>query len=166
MDEGSLEKVQADDAMAILADERDLLWLAIEGVEQAGAELSFNVHMLAREEPTEPPVPFLSGYGYREPLAGLRALVKELGAAASGEVIALRHDPISDGLSIELKAQRGGESFEVVLWLDLLRMSRAMRARATRGRQQSGLRFFCSRGALAQFSAQLSLFLTESRALQ
>ena len=153
-------------AMAILRDERDLLWLAISISERSDRDLIFDVHMLARDEPDEAPVPFLSGFGYREPLAGLRALVDDIGGVVSGDIKAMRHDPISDGLSIELKAQRGVDGFEVVVWLDLTRMSRAMKARATRGRQQSGLRFFCGRAGLEDFRAQLASFLAEPRVFQ
>jgi len=153
-------------AMAILRDERDLLWLAISMNELNERELIFDVHMLARDVPEEAPVPFLGVFACREPLAGLRGLLEDLGGAVSGEVTALRHDPISDGLSIELKAQQGGSGFEVVVWLDLTRMSPAMKARASRGRHQSGLRFFCTRAGLEDFRAQLASFLASPRVFQ
>ena len=153
--------------MAILRDDRDLLWLALSAVECTEQDLVFDVHMLARDEPGEAPVPFLTACGYREPLAGIRGLLDDLAGAVSGEVKALRHDPISDGLSIELKAQATAElGFEVVVWLDLTRMGRAMRARASRGRQQSGMRFFCGRAALEDFRADLASFVVGPQALQ
>jgi len=154
-------------SMAILRDERDLLWLALSVVERTDQHLVFDVHMLARDEPEEPPVPFMTACGYREPLEGIRGLLDDLAGAVSGEVTALRHDPISDGLSIELKALGAVElGFEVVLWLDLTRMGRAMRARASRGRQQSGLRFFCGRAALDDFRADLASFVVAPQDLQ
>ena len=153
--------------IAILRDDRDLLWLALSVTERTDTDLVFDVHMLARDEPQEAPVPFLTACGYREPLTGLRALLDGLAGAVSGEVSALRHDPISDGLSFELKAQATAElSFEVVLWLDLTKMGRAMRARATRGRQQSGLRLFCGRAALDDFRADLSAIVVGQQVLQ
>ena len=153
--------------MAILRDDRDLLWLALSMVERTDSELVFDVHMLARDEPDEAPVPFMTACGYREPLAGIRSLLDDLGGAVSGEVTALRHDPISDGLSIELKAQGSPElGYEVVLWLDLTRMGRAMRARASRGRHQSGMRFFCGRAALENFRADLASFVAGPQAYQ
>ncbi len=142
---------------AVLRDERDLLWLLIDDVTVRGADVLFTVHFLARDEPGEPPVPFVSAGPYREPLVGLQSLLDGLGHAVAGGVRALRHDPIADGLSIELKAQ--GESaedgFAVVLWLDLTRMGRALKARASRGRQQAGLRMYVSRAALEAFRADL-----------
>ena len=154
-------------AMAILRDDRDLLWLALSLVECTEEDLVFDVHLLARDEPGESPVPFVTACGYREPLVGIRALLEDLAGAVRGDVTALRHDPISDGLSIELKAQGAPDlGFEVVLWLDLTRMGRAMRARASRGRHQGGLRFFCDRTALEAFRADLASFLVGQHALQ
>ena len=153
-------------SMVILRDERDLVWLALSQLERTETDLFFNVHLLARDEPDEPPEPFLTACGYREPLVGVRALLDDLAGAITGEVTALRHDPISDGLSMELKAQGGTGGFEVVLWLDLCRMSRAMRGRASRGRQQSGLRFFCGRAALEEFRAGLATFVLEAQDFQ
>ena len=152
--------------MAILRDDRDLVGVAISVEDLNERDLIFDVHMLARDEPDEAPVPFLSAFSYREPLAGLRGLLDDLAGAVTGEVTALRHDPISDGLSMELKAQRGGQGFEVVVWLDLTRMSPAMKARATRGRHQSGLRFFCTRSALEDFRSQLASFVAGPRVFQ
>ncbi len=144
-------------SMAILRDERDLLWLALSEVRAQGDDIWFDVHFLARDEPGEPPEPFLSTCGFREPRAGLRELLRNLAGAVTGDVSAIRHDPIAEGLSMELKA-RGGPSdlvFEIVLWLDLTRMSRAMKARAARGRHQAGLRMFVRRDALEEFRAAL-----------
>ncbi len=150
--------------MAILRDERDLLWLTVSGVGRRGNDLRYDVHLLARDEPTEPPEPFLSGYGFREPVAGLAHLVTHLGEAVSGTLTALRHDPIADGLSIELKARGHGDrsSFEVVVWLDLTRTSRALKARGSRGRHQVGLRMFTSRARLEEFRAALFALAKEA----
>jgi hypothetical protein len=152
--------------MAILRDERDLLWLALSNLSRQGGDLIFDVHLLARDEPTGPPTPFLSGRGYREPISGISGLLRSLDEAVSGELSAMRHDPIQDGLSFELKAAPGGQdpSFEVVLWLDMTRTGRAMKARATRGRHQAGLRLFTTREQLEEFRAGLfSLAFSEPR---
>jgi hypothetical protein len=151
---------------AILRDERDLLWLIVDTSEAPASpsDVRYDVHFCAREEPGEPPEPFLSAAGYSEPRAGLASLVENIGHAVSGNASALRHDPIADGLSIELKARDGGPdpSFEVVVWLDLTRMSRALRARGTRGRHQSGLRMIVRRSGLEAFRAALFLLASES----
>ncbi len=143
---------------AILRDERDLLWLVVEA-EAHGGDVLYDVHFCARDEPGEPPEPFLSAPGYREPAPGLQSLVENIGHAVAGTASALRHDPIADGLSVELKARDGGPdpSFELVLWLDLTRMGRALRARGTRGRHQAGLRMIVRRSALEGFRAALFL---------
>lgn len=145
------------DGMAVLRDERDLLWLAVSGLERRGSDVLYDVHLLARDEPTDPPEPFLSGYGFREPMAGLSRLVEHLGEAVVGTLTAMRHDPITDGLSLELKAGGQGNppSFQVVAWLDLTRTSRALKARAARGRHQVGLRLFTTRERLEEFRADL-----------
>ena len=150
-------------SMAILRDERDLLWLALD-VERIGGDLRYDVHLLARDEPTDPPEPFVSGYGFREPASGLLHLVTHVGQAVSGEVTALRHDPITDGLSLELKAAGQGASpgYEVVLWLDMTRTSRALKARAARGRHQVGLRLFTTRARLEEFRAALFVLASGS----
>lgn len=153
-----------NEAMAILRDERDLLWLAVSGIRRRGDELTYDVHLLARDEPTEPPEPFLSGYGFAEPRSGLSHLIDHIGLAVTGELTALRHDPITDGLSIELKARGQGNppSFEVVVWLDLTRTSRALKARATRGRHQVGMRLFTGRERLEEFRAALFALANEA----
>lgn len=144
---------------AILRDERDLLWLVLDELEVHGGTVRHAVHFCARDEPGEPPEPFLSAGRYQEPLDGLQSLVENIGHAVSGEATALRHDPVADGLSLELKArERGSEpTFEVVLWLDLTRMSRALKARGVRGRHQSGLRMIVTRSALEAFRSTLFL---------
>jgi hypothetical protein len=146
-----------DGAPAVLRDERDLLWLLLEEFRADGSDIVFDVHFLARQEPTEPPRPFLSARGYREPVEGFLQVLERLGEAVTGGLSAMRLDPIADGLSIELKRRNeaGQELFEVVLWLDLVRMGRAMRARANRGRQQAGLRFFATREGVEEFRAAL-----------
>ncbi len=143
--------------LAILRDERDLLWLLLSDVRRHGADLVFDVALCAREEPDEPPVPYLTAAGYREPLPAVRHFLDELAAAVTGEVSALRHDPVTDGFSMELKASGAGRdlTFETVMWLDLTRMGRAMRARAVRGRHQSGLRMHVTRDALESFRESL-----------
>lgn len=143
--------------MAILRDERDLVWLTLSGLERRGPDVVYDVHFMAREQPTEPPEPFLSGYGFREPIEGLTQLIEHLGEAVAGSLTALRHDPIADGLSIELKAGGQGNppQFEVVTWLDLTRTSRALKARAVRGRHQVGIRMFTDRDRLEEFRAGL-----------
>lgn len=143
--------------IAILRDERDLLWLALSDVSLHGNDILYDVHFCAREEPGEAPTPFLSAAGYREPIEGMRHFIEELGHAVAGEVTALRHDPIADGMSVELKATGQGEdlTFQVVLWLDLTRMGRAMKARAVRGRHQSGLRMHVTRAGLEAFRDSL-----------
>ncbi len=144
-------------AMAVLREERDLIWVVIDNVRLEGRDRIFDVHFLARDEPTEPPQTFLSGYGYREPIEAIASWLNNLAGAVLGEHRALRHDPVSDGLSMELKAQgEGGDlRFEVVLWLDLTRVGPAMKARANRGRHQSGLRFFVTRQDLDGFREML-----------
>ncbi len=144
---------------AVLRDERDLLWLVLDHVEVAGGDVVYDVHFCAREEPDQPPEPFVSTGGFREPVEGFGSLVENIGHAVSGAASALRHDPIADGLSMELKARDGGPdpSFEVVIWLDLTRMSRALKARGTRGRHQAGLRMIVRRSGLEAFRAALFL---------
>lgn len=146
-----------DAGMAVLRDERDLLWLVLDDFVARGNDRLCDVHFLAREEPTEPPAPFVSTFGVVEPCEGLRSLAEGLRQAAAGELHALRHDPIGPGLSMEVKAS-GGESrtFEVVLWLDLVRMNRAMKSRATRGRHQAGLRMHVDAAALRAFADGLA----------
>lgn len=145
-------------SMALLRDERDLLWLALSDVRREGRDVIFDVSFLAREEPGESPVPFLTASGYREPAVGLLSLLEALGEAVGGDLTAMRHDPITDGLSFELKAR--GEpprlTFEIVLWLDLTRMGAALRARGARGRHQSGLRMYVTRAGLEEFRERLS----------
>ena len=144
---------------AVLRDERDLLWLVLDGVEATDAGVSYDVHFCARDEPDQPPEPFLSAGGHLEPASGFRSLVESIGHAVSGSASALRHDPVADGLSFEVKARDGGPdpSFEVVLWLDLTRMSPALIARGHRGRHQSGLRMIVRRSALEAFRSALFL---------
>jgi hypothetical protein len=143
--------------MAVLRDDCDLVWLTLSGLERRGGDVLYDVHLMARDEPGEPPEPFLSGYGFREPIVGLAQLIDHLGEAVAGSLTALRHDPIADGLSIELKlgGQGNPPQFEVVAWLDLTRTSRALKARATRGRHQVGTRFFTDLGRLEEFRAGL-----------
>lgn len=149
---------------AILRDERDLLWLVLDDVRREGSDVLHDVHFLARNEPASPPEPFLSARGYREPASGFDTLVENIGHAVGGEASALRHDPIADGLSVELKAQGSGQGlcFELVAWLDLTRMSPALKARGNRGRHQSGLRMVVTRAALESFRSEL--FLLANRA--
>ena len=144
---------------AVLRDERDLLWLVLDGVERSDSGVTYDVHFCARDEPEEPPEPFVSAGGYLEPAEGFHSLVENIGHAVSGAASALRHDPIADGLSFEVKARDGGPdpSFEVVVWLDLTRMSRALMARGHRGRHQSGLRMIVRRSGLESFRAALFL---------
>ncbi len=148
---------------AVLKDERDLLWLVLDGVEPSRGGVTYDVHFCAREEPGEPPEPFMSAAGYFEPAEGFGSLVENLGHAVSGAASALRHDPIADGLSVELKARHGGPdpSFEVVLWLDLCGMSPALRARGHRGRHQAGLRMIVRRSALEAFRSSLFLLASD-----
>lgn len=138
---------------AILRDERDLLWLMLDDFRARGDDRIVDVHFLARDAPNEPPVPFLSAWGVVEPRSGLHSLAESVAAMASGELRALRHDPIGPGLSMEMKA--GEQSCEVVLWLDLVRVSDALRARAVRGRHQAGMRMFVGHDALRDFQAGL-----------
>jgi len=141
------------DAVAILRDERDLLWLMLDDFRARGDDRIVDVHFLARDVPDEPPVPFLSAWGVVEPAAGLVSLAESIGGMASGELRALRHDPIGPGLSMEMKA--GDRACEVVLWLDLVRMSDALKARGVRGRHQAGMRMFVDHAALSGFRAGL-----------
>ncbi len=144
-------------SLALLRDERDLVWLALSDVQRATSDVVFDVSFLAREQPGETPAPFLTASGYREPVAGIRSLLEGLGEAVGGDLTAMRHDPITDGLSLELKA-RGAPpnlTFEIVLWLDLTGMGPALRARGARGRHQSGLRIFVTRASLEEFRSQL-----------
>lgn len=143
--------------VAVLRDERDLVWLVVDSVRPVGGDLSFDVHFLSRDEPDDAPQPFLSGVGYREPESGLRSLVESLAGVVLGELTALRHESISDGLSFEIEVEGQGEerSLEVVLWLDLTRTSRAMKAWGSRGRQRSGLRFFTTVDKLEEFRHDL-----------
>lgn len=143
--------------VAVLRDERDLVWLVLSSIRPLGADLAFDVHFLSRDEPDDAPQPFLSGVGYREPESGLRGLLDVLAAVVLEDVRALRHDPLQDGLSLEIKTEGAGDdrNFEVVLWLDLTRTSRAMRAWGSRGRQRSGLRFFTTVERLEEFRRDL-----------
>ncbi len=148
---------------AILRDERDLLWIVLDDVRRRGGDLVHDVHFLARTSPSEPPEPFLSTFGHREPTAAFDSLLEDLGHAVAGGVRALRHDPINAGLSLELKSrpEEGGDAmFEVTAWLSLVRMNQAMKARAVRGRHQSGLRMMITRAGLEAFRSEL-IALTE-----
>jgi hypothetical protein len=149
---------------AILRDERDLIWIILDDVHSRGGDLLYDVHYLARSEPNEPPEPFLSTFGHREPREALASLLDGLGRAVTGEVTALRHDPVGDGISLEIKSrtEAAGLRFEVTAWLDLIRMNRAMKARAVRGRHQGGLRFFSTREYLESFRADLIAFADSS----
>lgn len=141
------------DGVAILRDERDLLWLMLDDFRAQGDDRIVDVHFLARDDPNQPPVPFLSAWAVVEPAAGLQSLAESVGGMANGEVRALRHDPIGPGLSMELKA--GDRVCEVVLWMDLVQVSPALKARAARGRHQAGLRMFVTLEALQGFRAGL-----------
>jgi hypothetical protein len=147
--------------MVVLRDERDLLWLVLDDFVERGDDRLFDVHFLAREAPAEAPVPFVSTFGISEPVEGLRALADDLGLAAHGDVSALRHGPIGAGLSLELKGTGAAEhlTFEVVLWLDLVRMNPAMKSRAVRGRHQAGLRMHVTAAALREFAAGLRAYV-------
>jgi hypothetical protein len=149
---------------AILRDERDLIWIILDDVRPIGVDLLYDVHFLARSEPNEPPEPFLSTFGHREPRHALNSLLDALGRAVTGEVRALRHDPVGDGLSLEIKAdtKSGALGFEITAWLDLVRMNRAMRSRAVRGRHQGGLRFHTTQAYLESFRAELIAFADPS----
>jgi hypothetical protein len=149
-----------DGVTAILRDERDLLWIVLDDVKVAGKDLLYDVHFLARNEPDSAPEPFMSTFGHREPSVAFCSLLEEIGRAVAGEVRALRHDPVNDGLSLELKSRVEGSEirYEVTTWLDLIRMNRAMKSRAVRGRQQSGVRMMTSRAALESFRSDLIAF--------
>ncbi|MCO4771450.1 MAG: hypothetical protein KDA24_15565 [Deltaproteobacteria bacterium] len=149
-----------DQGMVLLRDERDLLWLVLDDFVARGNDRLCDVHFLAREAPAEPPQPFISTFGVVEPREGLAALAEGLARAAEGEVSAMRHDPIGPGLSLELKATGSDETltFEVVLWLDLVRMNPAMKSRAVRGRHQSGMRMHVTAAALRDFAAGLRAY--------
>jgi len=154
---------------AILRDERDLIWLVLDDVRRIGGDVLYDVHFLAREAIGEPPAPFLSAGSYREPAAGLTGLLDGLAGAVVGDVRALRHDPITDGLSLELKFRGEASDLrcEVVAWLDLTRMGPALKSRAVRGRHQSGLRFFATRAGLEEFRDTLfSLAFPAPRTLE
>ena len=145
--------------MVLLRDERDLLWLVLDDFVARGNDRLWDVHLLAREEPTEPPQPFVSTFGVVEPREGLASLADGLGRAANGEVSALRHDPVGPGLSIEVKGSGGSEenrTFEVVIWLDLVRMNPAMKSRAVRGRHQAGMRMHVTAASLRDFATGLA----------
>ncbi len=144
-------------ATAILRDERDLLWIVLDDVKIVGRDLIYDVHYLARSAPGEAPEPFVSTFGHREPRSAFASLLDDLGRAVAGEVRALRHDPVTDGLCVEVKARtEGGEAtFEITTWLDLVRMNHAMKSRAVRGRHQSGLRLTATRAGLESFRADL-----------
>ena len=143
--------------VAILKDDRDLVWVVFSGLQFAGNDLRFDVHFLSRDEPDEAPQPFLGGVGYREPVEGMRALLASLAGVVLGEVRAMRHDPVQDGLSLEIKTEGDGDdrSLQMVLWLDLTRTSRAMKAWGSRGRQQGGLRFHTTVERLEDFRSAL-----------
>ncbi len=141
------------EGLAILKDERDLLWLMLDDFRARGQDRIVDIHFLARDAPDQPPVPYLSAWGVVEPAAGLRSLADSVGKMAEGELRALRHDPIGPGLSMEMKA--GPQACEVVLWLDLVHTSQAFKARAVRGRHQAGMRMFVDMESLAGFRAGL-----------
>ena len=143
--------------VAILTDERDLVWLLVGDIRDRGDHFSFDVHFLSRDRPDEAPEPFLSGLGYQEPAAGLRSLLDHLAGVVLGEIRAMRHDPVSDGLSIELKVDGDGpdRDCEVVLWLDLTRTTRAMKVWGSKGRQRAGLRFHTGIDQLESFRVAL-----------
>ena len=143
--------------VAILRGERDLVSLVFAEVRDRGDHFTFDVHFCSRDLPDQDPEPFISGYGYQEPVAGLRSLLDNLAGVVLGDISALRHDPAADGLSIEVKVSgEGGErSCEIVLWLDLTRTTRALKVWGTRGRQRSGLRFHADIAALEVFRAAL-----------
>ena len=89
----------------------------------------------------------------------LASLADGLGRAADGEVSALRHDPVGPGLSMEVKGSGGTEenrTFEVVIWLDLVRMNPAMKSRAVRGRHQAGMRMHVTAASLRDFATGLA----------
>jgi hypothetical protein len=135
---------------ALLLDERELLGLHIAFAADGRASVEFRL----REAPDEAPAPSLSVRGLREPTEGWLHLLEGIWGLVSGEVLALRHDPVSDGLSIELRREAavdGDDRFEVVLWLDLVRKNAAFRARGMRGRQRAGLRFFTRKAQLERF---------------
>jgi len=146
--------------MVVLRDERDLLWLALDDFVERGDDRLYDVHFLARAQPNEAPTPFVSTFGNVEPRQGLGSLADDLARAADGEVSALRHDPVGAGLSMEIKATGSGENltFEVVLWLDLVRMNPAMRSRAVRGRHQSGVRMHVTAASLREFAVGLRAY--------
>jgi hypothetical protein len=146
---------------AILRDERDLVWLLVDGVEPEGGDVCFDIHLLARAEPHEPPETLVSTRGHREPREAIDALLRTLAEAARGDVTAARLDPVRDGLSFEVKRPDDGP-LEVVLWLDLLRFGRALRARGERGRQQAGLRFFTTEAAMLSFVADFGALVDPS----
>jgi len=143
--------------VAVLRDERDLVWMVIGSIQPIRGGFSFDIHFLSRDEPDDAPQPFLGGVGYQEPEAALRSLVESLAGVVLGDIRAMRHDPVQDGLSVEIKAegQGGDDTFEVVLWLDLTRTSRAMKAWGSRGRQRSGLRFYTTLDRLEEFRRDL-----------
>ncbi|HCP47311.1 MAG TPA: hypothetical protein DIU15_14815 [Deltaproteobacteria bacterium] len=153
---------------AVLRDERDLVALAFENVRSQGADRIFDVQFRVRQGPEAAPEPFLCATAHREPAVALSSLLDDLGRAVVGEISALRHDPVADGVSIELKAGglAGEGGYQVVVWLDLCRVSPATRARATRGRHQSGLRFFTTRDRLEDFRAQLAQLVEGGPSIQ
>lgn len=150
----------AGGAMVVLRDERDLLWLVLDDFVERGEDRLYDVHFLAREEPNEPPQPFISTFGVAEPRESLRSLAHDLSRASDGEVSALRHDPFGMGFSMEIKATGEAENltFEVVLWLDLVRMNPAMKSRAVKGRHQAGLRLHVTAAALRDFALGLQAY--------
>jgi len=153
---------------AVLRDERDLVALAFENVRSVGTDRIFDVQFRVRQGPELPPESFLCATAHREPAVALASLLDDVARAVVGDISALRHDPVSDGVSIELKAggAAGEDGYQVVVWLDLCRVSPATRARATRGRHQAGLRFFTNRERLEEFRTQLAQLVAEGPSLQ
>ncbi len=152
--------VSTSTGRARLLDERDLVGVSVE-LDAAGRVA---VCFLGREQPESPPAAWLSVAGFREPPEASLTLMDGLWGLVRGEISAMRHDPVGDGLSIEVKLERaadGEDRYEVVLWLDLLRWNPAFKARATRGRQRAGLRFFTTRDRLEAFREGLQGLLAD-----
>lgn len=100
------------------------------------------------------PEAFVSVGPMTEPLTALRAMASNLRDLSDDDATAVRIDPATDGLSIEVKRPEG-EDCEVVLWLDLVRLNPAFKLRATRGRHQAGLRLHARATAVSAFAAAL-----------
>jgi len=163
-----MSELQFPTLEAVLRDERDLVALAFENVRSAGSDRIFDVQFRVRQSPEDAPESFLCTTAHREPAVALGSLLEDVARAVVGEISALRHDPVTDGVSIELKAggAAGEGGYQVVVWLDLCRVSPATRARATRGRHQAGLRFFTTRERLEEFRVQLLQLVAEGPSLQ